>query len=188
MDRQADNPVPRYAQVRAVPIERNAALWQVTATVADRLERERCRSERDERKLQRRTARRHYGMAVAVGTVILSAMLLMIPGTRGTGRMILVLAGLVLYVMAQAQAGLTPSAGPIFALSACAGPGERARTRREGRPCRRGEPEHDPVAVRGIPDEHPTADGGYLHAVTTTGCAALSPRDAQSLGVGHRSP
>jgi hypothetical protein len=64
-----------------------------------RLERERRRSERAERKLQRRTARRTFGRAVAAGAVILSAMLLMIPGTRGTGLVILLLTGLVLYVI-----------------------------------------------------------------------------------------
>lgn len=66
-----------------------------------RLDRDRRRSERGGRKLQRRTARRKYGRTVAVGAVVLSAMLLMIPGTRGTGLMILVLAGLVLYVIAR---------------------------------------------------------------------------------------
>jgi hypothetical protein len=64
-----------------------------------RLERERRRSERAQRKLQRRTARRTFGRAVAAGAVILSAMLLLIPGTRGTGLVILLVTGLVLYVI-----------------------------------------------------------------------------------------
>jgi hypothetical protein len=64
------------------------------------LDRYRRRAERAERKLQRRAARRAYGRAVTVGAVISAAILLMIPGTRGTGLMILLLTGLVLYVIA----------------------------------------------------------------------------------------
>lgn len=66
-----------------------------------RLDRYRHRTERAERKLQRRTARRTYGRAVAVGAVILAAILLMIPGTRGTGLLVLLLTGLVLYLVAR---------------------------------------------------------------------------------------
>jgi UPF0716 family protein affecting phage T7 exclusion len=66
-----------------------------------RLERYRRRSERAERKLQRRTARRNFGRAVTTGAVILAAILLMIPGTRGAGLLILLLTGLVLYVIAR---------------------------------------------------------------------------------------
>jgi hypothetical protein len=55
------------------------------------------RRERDQRRLQRRAARRKFVAAVAVGALIL----LMFPGTRGVGLMILVLGGLGLYVIAR---------------------------------------------------------------------------------------
>jgi Flp pilus assembly protein TadB len=74
-----------------------------TGTWADkdrRLDRERRHHERDQRQSGRRTARRNYGRAAAVGGLILSAVLLMSPATRGAALTILILAGLALYVTA----------------------------------------------------------------------------------------
>jgi len=62
-----------------------------------RLDRARRRREREQRKLQRRTTVRNGGRVVAAGALILGAVLLLLPGTRGIGLMVLVLAGLVLY-------------------------------------------------------------------------------------------
>jgi hypothetical protein len=56
-------------------------------------------SEREQRKLPRQTAQRNYGRAVAIGALILSAVLLIFPGTRGAGLMMLILAGLLLYLI-----------------------------------------------------------------------------------------
>jgi hypothetical protein len=64
-----------------------------------RLDQARRRREREQRKLQRQTAQRNYGRAVAIGALILSAVLLMFPGTRGAGLMMLILAGLLLYLI-----------------------------------------------------------------------------------------
>jgi Ca2+/Na+ antiporter len=55
--------------------------------------------ERGERKLQRRTTLRRHGTAVTVGVFVLGAALLMFPGTRGTGLIMLFLVGLVLYLI-----------------------------------------------------------------------------------------
>jgi Flp pilus assembly protein TadB len=52
---------------------------------------------RGERKRQRRA----YGRKVTAGAVILGAMLVIIPGTRGTGLMILAVTVLVLYMLAR---------------------------------------------------------------------------------------
>jgi hypothetical protein len=65
-----------------------------------RLDRGRRHQERDERHLQRRTAGRKYGSVAAVGALTLGAVLLMSPATRGAGLVMLVAAGLTLYVIA----------------------------------------------------------------------------------------
>ena len=66
---------------------------------AARVERARRRRERDERKTQRRTVLRSYGRAVAIGALILGAVLLLVPGTRAIGLLMLVVAALAWYAI-----------------------------------------------------------------------------------------
>jgi hypothetical protein len=64
-----------------------------------RLYRAERRRDRGRRNLQRRAAVRNYTTAMAVGALILGAVLLISGATRGAGLAVLVLAGLVLYVI-----------------------------------------------------------------------------------------
>jgi hypothetical protein len=64
-----------------------------------RLDRARRHREREQRGHQHSTALGKAGTAVAAGALVLGAVLLMSPGTRGTGLVMLVLAGLALYVI-----------------------------------------------------------------------------------------
>jgi hypothetical protein len=61
-------------------------------------DRKRSRVELDQRDLARGTPRRNYGRTVAAGALILGAVLLMSPATRGAAVAILALAALGLYV------------------------------------------------------------------------------------------
>jgi len=64
-----------------------------------RLDRARRHREREQRGHQHSTALGKAGAGVAAGALLLGAVLLMSPGTRGTGLVMLVLAGLALYVI-----------------------------------------------------------------------------------------
>ena len=68
-----------------------------------RLDRERRRQEREDRHRSRSTAWRNHGRAAAVGALVLCAVLLMSPATRGIGLAVLVLAGLAVYVTAKSK-------------------------------------------------------------------------------------
>jgi hypothetical protein len=76
--------------------ERGGGSWSAQTRRLDRARRHR---ERDQRGHQRSSALGKAGTAVAAGAVLLGAVLLMSPGTRGTGLVMLVLAGLALYVI-----------------------------------------------------------------------------------------
>jgi Flp pilus assembly protein TadB len=54
---------------------------------------------------QRVATVRHHGRTVTAGALVLGAVLLMSPGTRGGGLMILFLTGLVLYVVTKRKRG-----------------------------------------------------------------------------------
>jgi hypothetical protein len=77
--------------------ERGGGSWSAQTRRLDRARRSR---EREQRNHRRGTTLGKAGAAVAAGALILGAVLLMSPGTRGTGLMMLVLTGLALYVIA----------------------------------------------------------------------------------------
>ena len=66
---------------------------------SSRLRRAERRRERDRINLQRRTAVRKNSTTIVAGVLILGAVLLMSRATRGTGLVLLVLTGLILYVL-----------------------------------------------------------------------------------------
>ena len=75
---------------------RGGGSWSAQARRLDRARRHR---EREQRGHQHSTALGKAGAGVAAGALLLGAVLLMSPGTRGTGLVMLVLAGLALYVI-----------------------------------------------------------------------------------------
>jgi hypothetical protein len=77
--------------------ERGGGTWSAQTRRLDRARRQR---EREQRSHQRSSALGKAGAAVAAGALVLGAVLLMSHGTRGTGLVMLVLAGLALYVIA----------------------------------------------------------------------------------------
>jgi hypothetical protein len=76
--------------------ERGGGSWSAQTRRLDRARRHR---EREQRGHQRSAVLGKAGTAVAAGTLVLGAVLLMSPGMRGTGLVMLVLAGLALYVI-----------------------------------------------------------------------------------------
>jgi hypothetical protein len=77
--------------------ERGGGSWSAQTRRLDRARRQR---EREQRSHQRTSALGKAGAAVAAGALLLGAVLLMSASTRGTGLVMLVLAGLALYVIA----------------------------------------------------------------------------------------
>ncbi len=76
--------------------EMGGGTWSAQAR---RLDRGRRRRAREERKSRRGAMLQHHGSLVAFAALILGAFLLLSGGTRGAGLMMLVLAGLALYVI-----------------------------------------------------------------------------------------
>jgi hypothetical protein len=76
--------------------ERGGGSWSAQTRRLDRARRHR---EREQRGHQRSAVLGKAGTAVAAGTLVVGAVLLMSPGMRGTGLVMLVLAGLALYVI-----------------------------------------------------------------------------------------
>jgi hypothetical protein len=70
--------------------------WSAQARRMDRTRRHR---DREQRKSRRSAALQHHGRLVAFAALVLGAVLLLSGGTRGAGLMMLVLAGLALYVI-----------------------------------------------------------------------------------------